>query len=176
MTLLAQNTCRVAVRRTGAVCTVLNESLGETTAIPLPGDAPRVRLRYGSVVAVFARGPRQRLNSTRTPHGSATPRWKLNTAAGFWKSQYWFRVPARFREFWVEVYPDSGYYSFGSLGRVTLWDPRGQGRTSGGVPERQEGRLWRLSLPGGHAGFRLDPRVPHVFAASPDRFFLPESR
>jgi len=44
------------------------------------------------------------------------------------------------------------------------------------VSKGSAGGLWRLSVAGYHAGFRLDPRVPHVFATSPDRFFMPRSR
>jgi len=39
-----------------------------------------------------------------------------------------------------------------------------------------QGRLWRITIPGLSRGFTLDPKTPHIFATSPDRFFMPETK
>ena len=44
------------------------------------------------------------------------------------------------------------------------------------VPNDMQGRLWRITIPGLSRGFTLDPKTPHIFATSPDRFFMPETK
>ena len=113
-----------------------------------------------------------------------------------WRSQYWFRVPEGVGSFWVDFRLPVGLETVPrkwELVRLTVWHPDGEPawrrqfpvagydgpsklRVMIDVPNRAQGRLWRITIPGLSRGFALDPKIPHIFATSPDRFFMPQDR
>ena len=111
---------------------------------------------------------------------------------GYWKTQYWLRVPEDVDDFTVDFPLPVGRaaQSWAPLNRISVFDPdrklawrhqycargyQGPNRVAAiiKVEPQHRGRLWQITVPGRSFGFRLDPRIPSILATSPDRWFLP---
>lgn len=160
-----------------------------TYRVHVEGESEKGRTWYKSGLA---------LHVPLSPPGTAEvlecgPRAPMSSAAI--QSQYWFQVPAGIRSFWVDFpMPEVQKAAPGGLElqRLTVWDSQGrpawrrqfptaeyQGpqplRATVKVPPEMQGRVWGVTIPGRTMGFSLDPAIPHIFATSPDRFFIPDA-
>lgn len=107
---------------------------------------------------------------------------RLGTFTSRPESSFWFMVPEGVESFGLE-FPIGG-----TTGRISVWDPDGEAawelnhHPSGyegpdpavveieTAPD-QQGRLWRITIPGSSQGFVMDERIPQVFTTTPRRWF-----
>jgi len=108
-------------------------------------------------------------------------------------AQHWFLVPRGVESFWIE-FDNPEFFGHQVLRQHVVWDPDGgeawahRERRIDHDPEiknlrgeilvapGQDGRLWRVTLPGERGvSFRLDPRIPSVLAHSANRWFDPQN-
>lgn len=101
------------------------------------------------------------------------------------KSQYWFHVPKGVSSFTVEFFVNPPNQQ---ARRLSVWAPDGelawdwqkvvqgvkQPRTVRATIEarpEQQGKLWRITVPGRSSGFRLSPEIPATVAADREKWF-----
>ena len=105
-------------------------------------------------------------------------------SSGGVQSQVWFRVPEGVDEFWIDVAVPADHAR-----RVSIWNPdmerawdlnrfgpeEGELSTRAVVRVAPEhaGKLWRITQPGLHGGFRIDPQIPPIFSVSRQKWFDP---
>lgn len=102
-------------------------------------------------------------------------------------NQLWFLVPEGVKHFQVEIPLGDSWMA---ASRSSIWSPDGERawdlnyhrRTyTGGnpakamieVPPGQDGKLWRITLPGPGTRFRMDPKIPPIYATDSLRWFDP---
>jgi len=111
---------------------------------------------------------------------------------GYWKAQYWLRVPEDVEEFTVHFPLPVGRaaQSWAPLNRISVFAPdrtlawrhqycargyQGPSRVAANikVAPQHRGRLWQIAIPGRSFGLTLDSRIPSILATSPGRWFFP---
>jgi len=111
---------------------------------------------------------------------------------GYWKAQYWLRVPKDMDELTIHFPLPGGRaaQSWAPLNRISVLNPdrkaawrhqycardyKGPNRVTANieVEPQHRGQLWQITIPGRSFGFSLGPRVPDILATSPDRWFSP---